>query len=133
VSNGGGERGAVPPLQVREVIASFLDGCSRRHCNAVDLGGNNGWMAVLMAGLGAQVISVEPAADFVAAIRGTFARAELNFGPPHGSIYMGHATLIETSWYIHRYVRSELLVDLAGGPRIRTGRPRGDIVIAIHM
>ena len=32
-----------PEYHVREAIASFLSGCDRRPCAAVDLGANNGW------------------------------------------------------------------------------------------
>ena len=36
-----------PEYHVREAIASFLDGCHRRRCAAVDLGANNGWFTAV--------------------------------------------------------------------------------------
>jgi hypothetical protein len=55
---------------VREVLISFLSGCSTRPggCSAADFGGNNGWMSMIMLALGANVTSVEPASDFAEAI-----------------------------------------------------------------
>lgn len=65
-----GPRGDIPmERHVREVIISFLSGCSaERPCRAVDLGANNGWFSSLMLGLGAHVISIEPQSDFARAI-----------------------------------------------------------------
>ena len=55
---------------VREVLISFLSGCSTRAngCRAADFGGNNGWMSMYMLALGANVTSIEPASDFAEAI-----------------------------------------------------------------
>ena len=43
--------------QVREVLVSFLTGCTTRPggCRAADFGGNNGWMSMIMLALGARV------------------------------------------------------------------------------
>ena len=69
--------------QVREVLVSFLTGCTTRPggCRAADFGGNNGWMSMIMLALGARVTSVEPASDFADAIE---ASGKLNcFGDRH--------------------------------------------------
>ena len=68
-----GPLGDVPmERHVREVLISFLAGCSTQNpCRAVDLGANNGWFSATMLALGAHVISVEPQSDFAQAIRET--------------------------------------------------------------
>lgn len=70
--------------EVREVITSFLGGCRSRAashtapCWAADFGANNGWMSMMMLSLGVNVISVEPASDFAAAIKQS---AALKYAP----------------------------------------------------
>ena len=53
------------------VIASFLDGCHRRKCRAMDLGANAGWMTTQMLWHGAAVVAVEPQPDLASAINDT--------------------------------------------------------------
>ena len=60
---------------VDEVVASFLAGCHRRACRAVDLGANIGLHTTAMLNMGATVTAVEPQPDLVEHIRLT---AELN-------------------------------------------------------
>ena len=64
-----------PEFHVREVIASFLDGCHQRSCVALDIGANLGWFTAMMLALGANVTAVEPQADLAISMRETI---ELN-------------------------------------------------------
>lgn len=61
--------------EVTAVLASFLSGCHRRTCRAVDLGANAGLVTSTMLWLGATVVSVEPQQDLAKAINAT---AQLN-------------------------------------------------------
>mmetsp|Transcript_21640 Transcript_21640/g.45950 ORF Transcript_21640/g.45950 Transcript_21640/m.45950 type:complete len:155 (-) Transcript_21640:1217-1681(-) len=56
-----------------EVLGAILTTCPQRTppCRAADIGANNGWMSAFMLSLGAHVISVEPQADLVHALRET--------------------------------------------------------------
>ena len=58
-----------PEIHVVEVISSFLLGCEREICSAIDMGANQGWMSAYMLSLGAHVVSVEPQADLMDALR----------------------------------------------------------------
>ena len=57
--------------EVQSAIVSFLSGCHRRKCRAVDLGANTGIETYAMLSLGATVVSIEPQQDFVNVIRQT--------------------------------------------------------------
>lgn len=60
-------------IEVAQIIASFLSGCHRRPCRAIDLGANTGVETFAMLSLGASVVSVEPQQDLADAIRRTAA------------------------------------------------------------
>ena len=56
---------------VDDVVASFLAGCHRHACRAVDLGANIGLHTMAMLNMGATVIAVEPQPDLVDGSSGT--------------------------------------------------------------
>jgi FkbM family methyltransferase len=60
-----------PEYHVREVIASFLTGCTFRKCLAVDIGANIGYFAGAMAALGSHVIAIERQTDLIESFEGT--------------------------------------------------------------
>ena len=60
-----------PEYHIKEVIASFLDGCHARPCAAVEFGANNGWFTAYMLSLGATVLALEPQADMAQAVSRT--------------------------------------------------------------
>ena len=61
-----------PEFIVREVIASFLNGCDGpRDCTALDVGMSTGYFTGMMAAMGARVTSVERSTDMVEAFKDT--------------------------------------------------------------
>ena len=78
-----------PEYHVKEAVASFLTGCHLRACPTIDLGANNGWVSSYMLSLGAPVLSVEPQADFAAALRDS---AALNCWAGRSAVFNGFAT-----------------------------------------
>jgi FkbM family methyltransferase len=79
-----------PDPHVREVFASLLTNCHLRDCQCVDIGANVGYMTVLMASMGASVISVEPYFDYGQALKRT---VELNCWTDRVQVHQGFATM----------------------------------------